>query len=127
MYINEQPILKELSLRYGLDMRVITQIVQSPFKFAKSKITSDDERPIRIRYFAVFHQKKKPNKRTAAEKNLKTILRLSESTLPRILGISWDECKIELNRMIKDGEFNKIEVLNCQCRRLYKSDMKDIS
>jgi hypothetical protein len=48
-------IIKELSLRYCLDKRVITTIVKHPFIFWRSRIAADDFRALRLFGLGVFY------------------------------------------------------------------------
>jgi len=54
--------VKKLASKYKLDPRVVRLAVDYPLKFTKEKMSdSEDFRPIRIRYFAVFLPKKAGN------------------------------------------------------------------
>lgn len=59
----QDKILKNISLLKFKDIRIIQKIAYHPLFFTKEKMmNSDDERPIRIRYFGVFMQKYLCNK-----------------------------------------------------------------
>ena len=68
-------IIRDLAKKYNKDVRVIQQLVDSPFKFT-SRIIQDpyDKRPIRLRYFAVFVQKKVYDKESKLRDMIKTLL-----------------------------------------------------
>lgn len=56
-------VQRELAKKYKKDTRVIKTITEYPFKFAKERMSDpSDDRPIRIRYFGVFTQRKLKNK-----------------------------------------------------------------
>lgn len=58
----KKEIVKKLAKKYNLDTRVVRLIVDYPIKFARERISDDeDNRPIRIRYFAAFVPKKMGN------------------------------------------------------------------
>ena len=71
----ENKIVKELSLKYGKDERIIRNIAYFPFKFTK-RIMADynDNRPVRIRYFGAFVQKDYYNKNTKVNSMLEELL-----------------------------------------------------
>jgi hypothetical protein len=52
--MNNKKILKELSIKYGKDVRVIDTITRHPFKFLYELMQSNSEKPFRIKYFGVF-------------------------------------------------------------------------
>ena len=55
--MNTKKILKELSIKYNKDVRVIDHITRHPFKFLYDLIQSDNEKPFRIKYFGLFVMK----------------------------------------------------------------------
>lgn len=56
--MDRDKIIKELSKQLGKDERVIRDIVNSPFLFSKKIMMSlEDEHPIRLPRFGVFHQR----------------------------------------------------------------------
>jgi len=59
----QRRLLTKLANKYGIDKRIVKEVVYSPLKFTRDIISDDvDERPIRIRYFGAFIQKKNSNK-----------------------------------------------------------------
>lgn len=56
--MNHNKIIKELSIKYNKDVRVIDTITRHPFKFLYNLMQSDDERSFRIKYFGIFTMKK---------------------------------------------------------------------
>jgi hypothetical protein len=53
--MDKDKIVREIASELNMSVRVVEQIVNSPFIFAKRVITSEtDERPIRFPYFAMF-------------------------------------------------------------------------
>ena len=58
----KENLVKSLATRHKLDERVVRLIVDYPLKFAKETMSnSEDWRPIRIRYFAIFLPKSAGN------------------------------------------------------------------
>ena len=103
-------IIRELAKKYNKDVRIIEQIVRSPFKFT-NRIIQDpyDKRPIRLRYFAVFVQKESYNK----EKRLKDMVRILLNNIQDVLvvmvsmlGYSIDSIK-SAKRIIEDAVEDK--------------------
>jgi hypothetical protein len=72
----EDKRIKELSLRYGKDKRIIQSIAHFPIKFTK-RVMADpsDNRPVRIRYFGAFIQKELYTKATKRNDRLKAMLK----------------------------------------------------
>ena len=67
-------LIRDLAAKYKRDPRVIAEIVYSPLRFAKKVMNDDtDERAVRVRYFGVFTQKYKDNKKSRMEKLLKDL------------------------------------------------------
>lgn len=104
-------IIRELAKKYNKDIRVIKEIVYSPLKFAKRKITDDvDNRPIRIRYFGVFVQKEHYTKETKRmEKRIRELLKnIQEVTIAMmvLLGYSLPRttAKDSATRIIREAE-----------------------
>ena len=59
-YLTDDRIVKLLSIKYGMDIRVVRAICHSPFKFLKAKMEDMfDWRPVRLRYFGIFGLTKK--------------------------------------------------------------------
>ena len=56
--MNNKQIIKELSIKYGKDVRVINTITRHPFKFLYELMQSESEKAFRIKYFGVFAVKK---------------------------------------------------------------------
>lgn len=52
--MNNKRIIKELSIEFEKDVRVIDAITRHPFKYLYDLMQSDNERPFRIKYFGVF-------------------------------------------------------------------------
>ena len=53
-------ILKELSNKHGLDERIVREICNSPFKFAKQVCQDpDDRKPLRFKYLFTISLKSK--------------------------------------------------------------------
>lgn len=65
MYFKDEPIwqkqlIRDIANRYGIDIRVVRQMVYYPFLFTKYKISSDtDKTAIRHRYLGAFVVKKR--------------------------------------------------------------------
>lgn len=58
----KEEIVKRLAKKYSMDERVVRLIIDYPIKFAKERISdNEDFRPVRIRYFAVFLPKSAGN------------------------------------------------------------------
>ena len=56
----DDKVIHRLHLKYRKDKRVVRFITEHPILFTKYRMGDDnDMRPIRIRYFGVFHPKKK--------------------------------------------------------------------
>ena len=55
--MNNKKIIKELSIKYGKDVRVIDTITRHPFKFLYELMQSDSEKSFRIKYFGIFAMK----------------------------------------------------------------------
>ena len=99
-------IIRELAEKYNKDVRVIQHLVDSPFKFT-SRIIQDpyDDRPIRLRYFAVFVQKESYNKEKKLKDMIKTLLDNIQDTLVIMassLGYDIDKSD-SAKRIIKDA------------------------
>lgn len=57
--MDKDQIVKKIASEMNMNMRVVEQVVNSPFIFARRMISSDtDERAIRFPYFGVFAIKK---------------------------------------------------------------------
>ena len=56
--MTNKQILKQLSIKYKKDVRVIDTITRHPFKYLYELMQSQDERAFRIKYFGVFAMKK---------------------------------------------------------------------
>lgn len=56
--MNSKRIIKELSIKYDKDVRVIDVITRHPFKFLYELMQSEFEKAFRIKYFGVFAVKK---------------------------------------------------------------------
>lgn len=56
--MNSKKIIKELSIKYDKDVRVIDVITRHPFKFLYELMQSESEKAFRIKYFGVFAVKK---------------------------------------------------------------------
>lgn len=52
--MSNKKIVKELSVKYDKDVRVIDTITRHPFKFLYELMQSSSERPFRIKYLGVF-------------------------------------------------------------------------
>lgn len=64
----EEKVRKDLSLRKMLDPRVVKAIVTHPILFTKQRISdTEDTRPIRLRYLAVFTPKYKKDENNRSE------------------------------------------------------------
>ena len=75
-------IIRDLAKKYNKDVRVTQQIVDSLFKFVNRVITDPcDKRPVRLRYFGVFMEKEKMNKKMKAEHVVKLLLDNIQDTL----------------------------------------------
>ena len=56
----QKQLIKELAEKYGIDIRVVRQMVYYPYLFTKHLIVSDeDNRPVRHRHLGVFLLKKR--------------------------------------------------------------------
>ena len=56
----QKQLIKELAEKYGIDIRVVRQMVYYPYLFTKHSVMSDeDNRPIRHRHLGVFLLKKR--------------------------------------------------------------------
>lgn len=55
--MNNKKIIKELSIKYGKDVRVIDIITRHPFKFLYELMQSESEKAFRIKYLGVFAMK----------------------------------------------------------------------
>lgn len=56
-------IIRRISLNRFISERVVKYVATHPFLFTKQRMADpEDDRPIRIRYFGVFQQKKTHNK-----------------------------------------------------------------
>ena len=104
-------IIRELAKKYKKSIKVSKEIVYSPLKFAKRKITDDvDNRPIRIRYFGVFVQKEHYTKETKQmEKRIRELLKnIQEVTVAMmvLLGYSLPRttAKDSATRIIREAE-----------------------
>ena len=107
-------IIKDIAQKYNKDVRVVKEIVYSPLKFVKRKITDPiDKRPIRIRYFGVFVQKefytketKQMNRRVRELlKNIKEVTIVMMTMLGYVLPRNGS--KDSAIRIIKEAERNK--------------------
>jgi hypothetical protein len=48
-------LVKKLSRKTSIDPRVVRLVIDYPIKFTRDRMSDpEDERPVRIRYFAVF-------------------------------------------------------------------------
>lgn len=55
----QKKLIKELAEKYGIDIRVVRQMVYYPYLFTKAAIAQEDScRPIRHRHMGVFLSKK---------------------------------------------------------------------
>ncbi len=55
--MNNKKIIKELSIKYGKDVRVIDTITRHPFKFLYELMQSESQKAFRIKYLGVFAMK----------------------------------------------------------------------
>jgi len=60
MYFNSEPkwqkeLIRDIAKEYGIDIRIVRQMVYYPFLFTRDKMAKDEDwRPIRHRYFGAF-------------------------------------------------------------------------
>lgn len=53
--LEREKLIKRIAKRKGMDERVVSLVVNYPFKFLRDKISSmTDWRPVRIKYLGVF-------------------------------------------------------------------------
>lgn len=72
----EEKTIKELSLKYGIDSRVVRTVASFPFKFLKHVMADhNDTRPVRIRYLGAFVQKELYNKTLRADTMVNEMLK----------------------------------------------------
>lgn len=68
MYFKNEPTwqkqaIKDIANKYGIDIRVVRQMVYYPFLFTKHVMSSDtDGKPTRLRHLGVFLLKKRYEK-----------------------------------------------------------------
>jgi hypothetical protein len=114
-----QSIIKNISKSTGIDIRVVTQVVHHPFKFVRDKVSGNEERPIRIRYFGVFSQKLLLNKQSSTKRKVERILRWSTDNLAIYLNLSEEEAINHLNKLLEDKKYRDIDLIYKKVMRRY--------
>ena len=111
-------IIRELAKKYNKDVRVIQQMVESPFKFTNRVIQDPyDKRPVRLRYFAVFMQKESYNKEMRLKDMVKVLLDNIYDVLivmASILGYQIDtqkSAKRIIEDAVRDKDYEKIKTI----------------
>jgi hypothetical protein len=104
-------IKHEISLYFDTDKRVVNAIVNHPLKFLRDKVSGDDIRPVRIRYFGVFCQKgSKFNKVRAASYRVRSLLNTYSTDCVEYLHLnSKDEVVKYLEDMFMSSRYNDID------------------
>ena len=115
-----QSIIKNISKSTGIDIRVVTQVVHHPFKFVRDKISGNEERPIRIRYFGVFSQKYLLNKHSSVKRKVDIILTKYTKDLANYLNLSEEAAIIYLNKLFEDKKYKEIDVIYKKVKPRYK-------
>jgi hypothetical protein len=106
-----QSIIKNISKSTGIDIRVVTQVVHHPFKYVRDKISGNEERPIRIRYFGVFSQKYLLNKHSSVKRKVDIILQKDLKELAEHFNLPVEEAINHLNKLFEDKKYKEIDVL----------------
>lgn len=121
-----QDYIKHLSLKYGLDARVITEIVNHPLKFTRRVVTSSDDRSVRIRHLGIFSQKRGVNKYKLLKRHVDymTDRDLEFHVLPDLLNMDTTQTSSYLYQLLEDKKYLEISELyylyNKVIRKIYR-------
>lgn len=122
-----QDYIKSLSLKYNLDTRVITEIVNHPLRYMRGLVSGNNVDSVRIKHFGLFAQKRGDSKKRISSKASKKMIdRLEYRYLVADkLNVSEDNIEFELNNMLNDGKYIEIHELynyyNKVIKRIYRN------
>ena len=114
-------IIKDISKSTGIDIRVVTQVVNHPLKFLREMISSDDVRPIRIKYLGVFTQKIYKTKQAYAIKRIEWIKKWG------VLLSDFDSLKSQLlflDVSYNEGRYNDIGKVYYRIQKIRRQNRK---
>jgi hypothetical protein len=101
-------IIKNISNSTGIDIRVVAQVVHHPFKFVRDKISSNDERPIRIRYFGIFAQKPVFNKKSQLKRKVEILSRDNLKDVANQLQMTEEGAFVHLNKLLEEKKYVEV-------------------
>ena len=118
-------IIRQISLNRFINERVVRQVVSHPILFARQRMADkDDNRPIRIKYFGTFVQKKIANKENVRKLNeILQLVRFNEEHYLKVFDGLFTEKEEILTHIRKafnernEEEFNEIYtiIVNNKC------------
>lgn len=112
---NSNKLVSIVAKKFNKDVRVVNHIVNHPFKFLKTHVTSsEDIGGVRLPYFGIFFVKLKYKKEDRHRKEVSDILRLvTPEMLPFLKHYpsTIEELKTILNKALEDKDYDKIILL----------------
>lgn len=121
-----QHFIKELAVKYNLDVRVVNEIVNHPLHFTKAKMASNDLNPIRIRHLGAFVQRITNSKYNICDRNVRTMLftyeQMAASSI--LLNVHIDAVDKVLYGLLHNGKYVEINDLYTRFHKVIKNLVK---
>lgn len=131
LQIKERSKLDNLSKKYDVDRGVVEYIVRYPFVYLRRMVSSNDTRPVRLRYLGVFYLKKEDSKKTHVDNILNRLYKIPEDVIIEGMCLYFnnnfnniDEVNSFIKSLYDSKDFVSIDNAYKLCRRLKKSKQR---